>query len=99
MAIILFYDIEGQKARLRTSKYLERKGFMRVQFSVFLGTPSTQAWVKISERLRHIWETTAVPTDKIFWITIGEKQIENMDGYGPLPNLDELTGKISTIII
>jgi CRISPR-associated endonuclease Cas2 len=54
MTFFVMYDITDNKIRHHVAKYLQRKGCIRMQKSVFLGSGSTKMYKEINDTLRDI---------------------------------------------
>lgn len=54
MTFFVLYDITDNKIRHHVAKYLQRKGCIRMQKSVFLGSGNTKTYKEINDTLRDI---------------------------------------------
>lgn len=74
MTILVSYDIESDRLRLQTANKLLEYGFIRLQKSVFAGSPGAglfgrlQSWLQ-SDLIPHFG-----PEDKLFYLPLSEGQ-------------------------
>ncbi len=76
---LIFYDISQNKLRTQAAKLLEREGYERIQFSVFMGTQNPEknrVWQKL--RLAFKEQTN----EKIFCIKLNKQNFYSMKIIG-----------------
>jgi CRISPR-associated endonuclease Cas2 len=54
MLFFVMYDIEDNKVRRHLAKYLQKKGCIRMQKSVFLGNASLKVYREVADTLREV---------------------------------------------
>ena len=71
MYCFIMYDIENNKVRRLVAKYLERKGCIRVQKSIFFAKLHRNMYREVGETLREIQEAYE-GADSILLVPVGE---------------------------
>jgi CRISPR-associated endonuclease Cas2 len=71
MYAFILYDIENNKVRRHISKYLEKKGCVRVQKSVFLAELKRKLYLEIHSIIKEV-NAMYDNHDSIFFIPVGE---------------------------
>ncbi len=90
------YDIEDNKIRGHISKYLQRQGLIRVQYSVFFGDIERQKFNKVKETLKAINEMYK-NHDSIFIIPVGEDALNKTKVIGKNVDFEVIAEVRSTL--
>ena len=94
---LILYDITETSIRTKVAKLLEREGFERIQFSVFIAHINPKyfsIWKKLTALLKD------TPNNKIYSIKINKENFYNMKIIGNLNHdLEYLSGDKSSLII
>lgn len=85
MLFLVMYDIEDHKIRRHIAKYLIKKGCMRMQKSVFIGSVRDAVFQEISETLREI-NTMYRNNDSIVLLPVTPATMQQVNVLGK--NLD-----------
>lgn len=97
MTFFIMYDITDNKIRHHVAKYLQRKGCIRMQKSVFLGSGSTKTYKEINDTLRDI-NTLYHNEDSIMIFPVDADLVHNLSMIGK--NVDfQFTVKPPSILI
>ena len=96
MVALIFYDIEDNKQRTKVSKFLEKEGFERIQYSVFAGPTDTQ---ELKELLVELYNKVTGKEDKIFALPISIAKFTDMLCCGPKPDLEYIAGTLPVLLI
>lgn len=96
---IVSYDIDDDKVRNRVSKYLLQRGFMRIQFSVFVGKTETEKWDKSWNKISSLCSDQLKSNVRIFSFTLSSESFKKMQVIGEKPDVDYLTGDILTLFV
>lgn len=83
MYCLIMYDIENNKIRRLIAKYLERKGCIRIQKSIFFAKLHRNMYKEITETLREIQEVYQ-NEDSILLVPVGEDMLNNFTVIGRL---------------
>lgn len=89
MTLLVSYDIEDDRLRLRTANKLLEAGFVRLQLSVFIGTLPEPVWLRTLAWLRSDAVAKFAPDDKLLWLPLTEHQTRDMH-FLPAPPADWL---------
>lgn len=81
MYCLIMYDIEDNKMRRDVAKYLERKGCIRVQKSIFFTKLHRHLYRELMETLRKIQEAYQ-KNDSIILVPVGEDMLNNFTLIG-----------------
>ncbi len=81
MLCFIFYDIENNKVRTKISKYLIRKGCIRVQRSVFLAQIDRKVFMEIHSTLKKVQDMYN-NTDSILFLQVAEDNLRSMKMVG-----------------
>lgn len=81
MYCLIMYDIEDNKMRRVVAKYLERKGCIRVQKSIFFTKLHRHLYREIMDTLRKIQEAYQ-KNDSIILVPVGEDMLNNFTLIG-----------------
>lgn len=76
MYCLIMYDIENNKVRRNIAKYLERKGCIRVQKSIFFAKLHRNLYRDVTNTLREIQEAYE-NQDSIMLVPVGEDMLNN----------------------
>ncbi len=96
MIFLVMYDIENNKVRTYISKYLEDKGCMRIQKSIFMGQGDQGLFNELSGTLREVQEVYE-NNDSIMLIPVATDQLRAMKLIGKNVDLDVFQGKRNTL--
>lgn len=96
MVFFVMYDIENDKVRRYVSKYLEKKGYLRVQKSVFLGKADRNEFNKIGDTLRKVNEIYE-NEDSIVLIPVSSDELTSMELIGKDVNIKAYYDKPGTL--
>lgn len=81
MVYFIMYDIENNKIRRYVSKFLEKKGFLRVQRSIFLARSERYDFETLSQTLREVNEVYD-NQDSIIIIPVSNDELRAMNLIG-----------------
>lgn len=81
MYCFIMYDIQNNKVRTLIAKYLEKKGCLRVQKSVFFAQMHRKLYREISEVLKEIQQSYD-NQDSIVMLPVGEDMLNNLLAIG-----------------
>ncbi len=81
MYCFIMYDIENNKVRRLIAKYLEKKGCLRVQKSVFFAQLHRKLYREISDTMRQI-QASYDNQDSIVMLPVGEDMLNNLLAIG-----------------
>lgn len=81
MYCLIMYDIENNKVRRQIAKYLERKGCIRVQKSIFFAKLRRGMYREVMDSLRGIQEAYE-NEDSIILVPVGEDMLNNFTLIG-----------------
>lgn len=96
MVTFIMYDIENDRIRTQVAKYLERKGCIRVQKSIFLASLERKKWDEIHKTLREVQEMYK-NYDSILLVPVSTDEIRSMKVIGHELNLELILGSRSTL--
>lgn len=99
MLKIIMYDIDGDKPRTKLAKYLEREGFIRLQYSVFAGDIKAHHWKKVWGRLKLFFEEKCQPHDKIYVTKIDADNFRKMEGLGEKPDIPYILNEQNSLYL
>ena len=97
MVSLIFYDIEDNKERTKVSKYLEKEGFERIQYSVFAGPIETNK--ELTQILVDLYSKVTGAEDKIFALPMSINKFKAMICCCPKPDLDYISGTLAVLMI
>ncbi len=98
MLYFVMYDIENDKVRRYLSKYLERKGCVRIQKSIFLAETSHKVYKEIGDNLREVQEAYN-NHDSIYLVPVSSEQIRAVRIIGQGFDGELFTNPPGTLII
>lgn len=96
MNFLILYDIEDDKVRKIIAKYLQQKGCVRIQKSVFMANSSHQQFLEIHSALKDINDFYE-NTDSIIVAPINVADVRSMKLIGKNVNIDILTNPPNTL--
>ncbi|MCK5537925.1 MAG: CRISPR-associated endonuclease Cas2 [Bacteroidales bacterium] len=96
MLYFIMYDIENNKIRTQISKFLERKGCIRVQKSIFLARNERKVFDEIQQILYEVNEIYD-NHDSIFLIPVSTDELRGMKIIGKSLDLDIILGNKNTL--
>ena len=100
MPILVSYDIDNDKLRLRVANKLLEYGSMRLQRSVFLGNPAAGLWNQLYRWMQEEVHPHFTEADNVLHLQMTELQMEAMFFVPAPPSAwTELTDPPNTLII
>ncbi len=96
MNYLIMYDIEDNKVRRHIAKYLEKKGCLRIQKSVFMANTTHKHFTDIHETLKDINDIYE-NTDSIILVPVNVADVRSMKLIGSNINIDVLTDPPNTM--
>lgn len=96
MIFFVMYDITDDKVRTIISKYLLKKGFYRIQKSVFMVKKSKELFHQIYNELKII-QQSYINDDRILILPINKDSLDEMKVIGQSIGLDVILKNKSTI--
>jgi CRISPR-associated protein Cas2 len=96
MIYFVMYDIENNKVRTYISKYLLKKGCVRIQKSIFLADSSRPEFNEIHETLREVQEVYD-NYDSIMLVPVATDQLRAMKVIGKNIDMDLFLGNKNTL--
>lgn len=96
MLFFVMYDIESNKVRRYIVKYLERKGCMRVQKSIFLASLSMEKYQDIRNDLAEV-QASYDNQDSILIVPITTDYLRSMKVIGQNIDIDIITHTRTTL--
>jgi len=96
MFCFIMYDIENNRVRRLIAKYLEQKGCIRVQKSIFFATLHRNMHREITEALRKIQQTYD-NQDSIMVLPVGEDMLNKLTCIGKEFEWEIMTGSRHTL--
>ncbi|MCF8398523.1 MAG: CRISPR-associated endonuclease Cas2 [Bacteroidales bacterium] len=96
MLYFIMYDIENDKIRTRISKYLEDKGCVRVQKSIFFAQTERSLFNEIHETLREIQDMYQ-NDDSLFFVPVSTDQMRSMKIVGRSVDFDLIMDNKNTL--
>lgn len=96
MIYFVMYDIEDNKIRTHIAKFLERKGCVRVQKSIFLAETSRAIYDEIGTTLKEVQEVYD-NHDSIFLVPVSTDEIKSMRVIGQSIDFDLILGNRNTL--
>lgn len=97
MTFWIMYDIEDNKIRRYIARYLEKKGFLRVQKSVFLARAERNDFKEIAEALREVNQLYE-NHDSIILIPVSTDELHAMHIIGKDAGIEAYEKKPNTMI-
>lgn len=96
MIYFIMYDIEDNRIRRYVAKYLEEKGCIRVQKSIFLARGARDNFNDIHKTLREVQEVYD-NTDSIMLVPVATDQLRAMKVIGKNIDMDLFLGNRNTL--
>jgi len=96
MICFIMYDITNNRIRTKVAEYLEEKGCVRVQKSIFLGQIERRVYREIQETL-HTIQTSYENNDSIFFVPVSEDEIRAMRVIGENIDMQFVLGRQNTL--
>ncbi len=96
MIYFIMYDIENNKIRTHIAKYLERKGCIRVQKSVFIAESERKRYDEIHATLKEVQEMYE-NRDSIFLVPVPADHFRAMKVIGESIDFDLVTNQRNTL--
>lgn len=96
MTFFVMYDIEDDKVRKATAKFLLSQGCMRIQASLFLGDLSIDRYKNIKETVKAL-QGSYDNDDSILIVPVDRDNILSMDMIGRKIRTDIILGSNSVI--
>lgn len=85
MPVLISYDIESDKVRLKLANKLIAAGFTRVQLSVFIGDPKERVLRQLTSWMKqHVPRGTGC-FDKVLILDLSWNQMQAARFVGPVP--------------
>jgi CRISPR-associated endonuclease Cas2 len=98
MNFLILYDIKDNKVRTLISKFLENKGCIRIQYSVFLCHSTNKKFTLIHETLKDI-NSLYENKDSILVIPINVSDVRSMKIIGKNINLESIIDPPNTLFL
>ncbi|MGC8866165.1 MAG: CRISPR-associated endonuclease Cas2 [Bacteroidales bacterium] len=98
MTFWIMYDIEDNKIRRYIARYLEKKGFLRVQKSVFLARAERNDFKEIAEALREVNQLYE-NHDSIILIPVSTDELHAMHLIGKEIGIEAYEKRPNTMIL
>jgi CRISPR-associated endonuclease Cas2 len=96
MNYLIMYDITENKVRYQIAKYLEKKGCVRIQKSVFLAKTENKYFQEIHDTLKEI-NSYYENQDSIILVPINASDVRSMKLIGKNVNIETITDKPNTM--
>jgi CRISPR-associated endonuclease Cas2 len=96
MTYLIMYDIENNKVRTRVSKYLEKKGCIRIQKSIFLTQSGSKEFAEIHQTLAEV-QAFYQNADSILLVPFNTSDLRSMKIIGKELNIQILVDKPNTL--
>ncbi len=96
MLFFVMYDIEDDKVRREIAKYLQDKGCVRVQKSIFFASTERKIYSEINKTIKDVNEFYQ-NNDSIFLVPVSTDQIRSMKIIGQNVDFDIIMGNRNTL--
>lgn len=96
MYCFIMYDIEDNKVRRLVAKYLEKKGCIRVQKSIFFAKLHRNMYREVSQTLKEIQEAYT-NADSVLVLPVGEDMLGNLLVIGKAIEFELMTNLPNTL--
>ncbi len=96
MTYLIMYDIENNKVRTRISKYLEKKGCIRIQKSIFMTNSESKEFNEIHATLVEV-QSYYESQDSIMLVPFNTSDMRSMKIIGKEINIQTLVDKPTTL--
>lgn len=97
MLYFVMYDIENDKIRRLIAKYLEKKGLIRIQKSIFIADTEPKLFEEIRQTLKEIQEMYE-NNDSIILVPISADEVRSMKIIGKNIDIDLISGNSNVLI-
>ena len=97
MIYFVMYDIESNKVRGLVAKYLLRKGFHRIQKSIFLADTERKVFGEVKDDLKKVQECYD-NNDSILLVPVSTEQLNSMKIIGQKIDIDLILKNKNTLI-
>ena len=97
MIRLICYDLENDKIRLKVSKLLIKKGYERLQKSVFMGECDTISWDLLQRQLENLILKDENAMHALHSIVIEENAVMGMYALGVIPDYEYICNKKKVI--
>lgn len=97
MVRIMSYDISVPKGRTKVHDYLEAQGFVRIQYSVFVGKVKPAHWRRVWRHLTHLHERYCAPADKVYSHLLEAQHFRDMCRLGDPLDIDWVLNEIDVL--
>lgn len=95
MLHLIFYDISNSRARTKVAQKLTDLGYIRLQYSVFIGLDSPR---KMPNLWKYMHQLITPDEDKIYTIQVSEAHFMGMDMLGKADwDMDYLSGNKDSV--
>jgi CRISPR-associated protein Cas2 len=91
MLYFVMYDIENNKVRRLIAKYLERKGLIRIQKSIFVADTAPAIYQEIKQTLQEVQQAYE-NNDSILIVPISTDELKAMKIIGKNIDIDIISG-------
>jgi CRISPR-associated protein Cas2 len=96
MIFFVMYDIESNKVRTLIAKYLEKKGCIRIQKSIFLADTDRSVFEQIRSDLVEV-QACYENNDSLLLVPISTDYLQSMKVIGKSINVDIITKNVNTL--
>lgn len=97
MLYFIMYDIENNKVRRLIARYLEKKGLIRIQKSIFIADTPYKEFETIRQTLKEVQEQYD-NHDSILLVPISADEVRSMKIIGKNIDIDLITGNTDVLI-
>lgn len=97
MLYFVMYDIENDRIRRLIAKYLEKKGLIRIQKSIFIADTEPKLFEEIRQTLKEIQEMYE-NNDSIILVPISADEVRSMKIIGKNIDIDLISGNSNVLI-
>lgn len=88
MLKLICYDIENDRLRTWVSKYLERQGLTRLQYSVFVGTLTREQWATLWTRVHEQCTAHFKDDDSLYCMILSKGAFQKVQQVGKTIDTD-----------
>ncbi len=96
MLYFVMYDIENNKVRRLIARYLEKKGLIRIQKSIFIADTEPKLFEEIRQTLKEIQEMYE-NHDSIILVPISSDEVRSMKVIGKNIDIDLISGRTNVL--
>lgn len=96
MIYFVMYDIEDNKVRKEVSKYLEKKGLVRIQKSIFFGNTKRDVYTQIHQDLKEV-NSVYENADSIVMVPVSTDEVKAMKLIGSNVDFDIIMQNRNTL--